>query len=923
MATIAESGPLTTQSAALSQRGVTIAVLALLVFGALAYLCIELTRGSGRIAVIWLPNAVAVAMLLRWRIPNERLTVSGCVLGNLLANLLVGDTPLVAGGLALANGAEILLAVHLSRRWCSSYPRMDDITDLSRFMLTAGVIAPLGSAMVAGSVLWLNGPFGLAGMTRWAMSDALSMLIVAPSTMVIIDAVRQRRRPTRREVAEWLLLTGFGTTVTLLVFSQTSYPLLFVIPLVVISHAFRLGTLGTAFSVVKVATIASIFTEMGYGPINLLPVEQDFQLLLLEGFLASALVVGLPVAAVLSTRERITRELELLAENITDAILRYDLHGKCTYASPSVASVLGAPPSEFVGSTTKERAHSESRDDIAGVQARLLSGQSDTERFTYRRLLDDAEGNPVYIEADCAIARDRNNGEREGIIVSARDVTERVLLERQLKRATRHAENAARAKAQFLANMSHEIRTPMNGVLGFADLLCQMQLEDDAAHYAELIVSSGRSMMMLLNDILDISKIESGQLVLSYEKTDLRKLAQDCVRLHQTGAERKDVHLSLAFGKDLPERVVTDPLRLRQILLNLIANAVKFTENGSVGVSVQREAERLAIAVEDSGIGIDPVRLEQIFDPFTQEEASTTRRFGGTGLGLSISRQLAELLGGTLSVDSMPGVGSRFTLRIPLEEAPPGNMLPGRVAEVQPRGEMRSGARVLLAEDHDVNRMLVTAMLEQLGQSVEVAHDGLQAVSKTLDAAESDKPFDLVLMDIQMPGCDGYSATRMIRQGGVSPTRLPIIALTANAFPEDIAAARDAGMQAHLAKPLVFEELAAALARWLPVRIVDEGPKPAAATPAPGPTHSKEILARWKDRRTEALDAVHAALRDDAFEGVRVEDLARTVHKLAGTAGMFGEEELGEKAAALERALRAGVECEVRKQLAKELVAMA
>ena len=174
-----------------------------------------------------------------------------------------------------------------------------------------------------------------------------------------------------------------------------------------------------------------------------------------------------------------------------------------------------------------------------------------------------------------------------------------------------------------------------------------------------------------------------------------------------------------------------------------------------------------------------------------------------------------------------------------------------------------------------------------------------------------------------MPGCDGYSATRMIRQGGVSKVRLPIVALTANAFPEDVAAARDAGMQAHLAKPLVFEELAAALARWLPVRIVDETPQAAADTPSPGPTHSKEILARWNDRRSEALDAVNAALLDDTLEGVRVEDLARTVHKLAGTAGMFGEEELGEKAAALERALRAGVEREVRKQLAEELVAMA
>ena len=307
-------------------------------------------------------------------------------------------------------------------------------------------------------------------------------------------------------------------------------------PPIVIAHAFQLGTLGTAFSIIKVAVIATICTALGMGPINISAMPGEAQLFLLEVFLASSMIVGMPVAAVLSTRERMNRELALgkqqlalLAENITDAILRYDLHGVCTYASPSTRNVLGVGPEAFLGSVTAERAHPESREDIARVEDRLLSGKSETERFTNRRLLDDEEGNPVYIEADCAIAYNRRTGEREGIIVSARDVTLRVELERQLKRATRHADNAARAKAQFLANMSHEIRTPMNGVLGFAELLRQMKLPADAARYADLIERSGRSMMMLLNDILDISKIESGQLVLTEEQFDLRQLAEDCV----------------------------------------------------------------------------------------------------------------------------------------------------------------------------------------------------------------------------------------------------------------------------------------------------------------------------------------------------------------------------------------------------------
>ena len=802
---------------------------------------------------------------------------------------------------------------------------MGETRDLSRFMLAAGLAAPLASALVANIALPGGGSGLLAGIARWAASDSLSMLILAPSAMVMWDAVIKRRWPTRRETFDWLAMTIGGTAVTLLVFTQTSYPLLFLVPPIVIAHAFQLGTLGTAFSVIKVAVIATICTALGMGPIHLYPVPGDIQLFLLEAFLASSMIVGMPVAAVLSTRERMNRELALgkqqlalLAENITDAILRYDLHGVCTYASPSTRNVLGVGPEAFLGSVTSERAHPESREDIAGVEDRLLSGKSETERFTYRRLLDDEDGKPVYIEADCAIAYDRRTGEREGIIVSARDITLRVELERQLKRATRHAENAARAKAQFLANMSHEIRTPMNGVLGFAELLRQMKLPGEAARYADLIERSGRSMMMLLNDILDISKIESGQLVLTEEQFDLRQLAEDCVGLHSASANRKGIRIALDCAAGLPRRIVSDPLRLRQILLNLISNAVKFTEQGVVDVRVAQEGEWVSLTVEDSGIGINPKRLEQIFDPFIQEEATTTRRFGGTGLGLSISRQLAELLGGSLVVDSMPGVGSRFTLRVPLEEAAGAAQAKSDGPESFARPA--SKARILLAEDHDVNRMLVLAMLEQLGQKVSVAHDGLEAVSMALEAANTPQAFDLVLMDIQMPGCDGYSATRMIRKGGLGSAKLPIIALTANAYPEDITAAHDAGMQDHLAKPLVFKELAAALARWLPVKIVDETRSGEAVAGSSKPRHSPEMLERWNARRSEAIEAVTLALQEDELEGKPVENLARTVHKLAGTAGMFGEEALGEKAAALERALRAGVEKDVRKRLAQELL---
>lgn len=903
-----------------------IALAACLVFSALAYFSIDLSRGGGRIAAIWLPNAFAVAFLLRFRLSSEWLVLVAMGAGNVAANLMQGDALAHALLLSGANLLEIGIATHLTRHLCKGAPRMEDTGDLLNFWVAAGCIGPIASAFVASMSIAPTFEAGVLVFGKWATADALSLLIIAPSAMIAVDAWRNRRKPTRRELLEWFVLTVIGTSVTLAVFHQT-LPLLYLIPPVVVAHAFRLGPLGTAFSTIKVAIIAMVCTELGHGPINLAAYGKADQLLVLEAFLASAIVAGLPIAAILATRQRMTAdlarqraELALLTENVTDAILRYDEHGLCTYASPSTGNVLGLPPEAFIGLAPSERMHPDSSEQIRSVEQRLLSGESATERFTYRRYLDSSDGEPVYIEADCAVALDANTGKRDGIVVSARDVTARVQLEARLKRAMHHAKNAAKAKAQFLANMSHEIRTPMNGVLGFAELLQRQGLSGEAARYARLIERSGKSMMVLLNDILDISKIESGKLVTAQEPVPVEQLIQDCVDLHVEQARRKGLSIELRYVGELPGTIVSDGLRLRQILLNLIGNAVKFTEAGGVDVSVMREGEKLAISVEDSGIGIDQARLEVIFDPFVQAEGDTTRRFGGTGLGLSISRQLAQLLGGSLSVDSMPGVGSRFSLRLPIVE--PEVLPPGETCTAETQLAAPPRGRVLLAEDHDVNRMLVTAMLEELGQEVALAPDGVAAIDAVFSAQSAGKLFDLVLMDIQMPGCDGYAASRTIRAGGITPDALPIVALTANAYPEDIATALDAGMQAHLAKPLVFDDLAAALARWLPVRIVEEGAafEPAAPQTPGKPQQSPAIGERWARRRSEAIEAVSQAVRTGTMDGEAIEHLARTVHKLAGTAGMFGEEELGARAAALERALRSGVESEVRKRLAEELL---
>lgn len=910
-------------------------------FGLAAYLSIEFTRGDDRIAAVWIPNALAVAFLLRARLDGEATFLVGLWVGNFVANAWVGDTPFRAGALATANSVEILAAILLLRHFGVRRPDMRDIRQLTVFVLLAGLAAPAVSASLAFAALSLEGDVRALVWLEWMVTDGLGMIIFVPAALIFADALARRRFPTRQELFDWALLTIPGTSLTIYVFSQTQYPLLFLVAPVVVSHAFRLGSLGTAFSMVKVAIISTTFTWMGYGPVQLADGGLTAQLMTLQAFLATAFLVGLPVAAVLHRREEMLRqietnreELDTLAHSITDAVMRFDKDGICTYASPSVHDVLGRPQSFYLGRPASQETHPDAKEAITAVEQRLVSGESRKERLTYRRLEDDENGEAVFIEADCAATFDRDSGQRTGIIVSARDVTHRVRLERDLVSARRHAEQAARAKSEFLANMSHEIRTPMNGVLGFAELLLQGDLPSEQRRQAEMIHDSGRSMMLLLNDILDLSKIEAGQIVINREPIDLHHLLRSCTSLHAAYAQRKGLELTFRKSDVLHRHILTDQLRLKQIVLNLIGNAVKFTETGKVEVSTAIAKDQLAITVADTGIGISEDRLGQIFNPFEQADSKTSRRYGGTGLGLSISRNLAELLGGTLTCSSRPGEGSQFTLTIPLELAEAA-AAPVNIPETDSQAEIvLEPARILLAEDHDVNRLLATTMLERCGQDVATARDGNEAIAMIREAITSGAPFDLMLMDIQMPGCDGYTAARRVRSMGVTPQDLPIVALTANAFPEDIAAARDAGMQGHLAKPLVFAELMAVLRRWLPARILEEGRVRAAlddaaemrrsvpgdADPESAISSSPSIRSRWTQRRQEAISAVENALAKQALAGNDGLELARLMHKLAGTAGVFGEAELGAKAIALERALKSEQPHEVTRKLASELL---
>ncbi|HYN79057.1 MAG TPA: ATP-binding protein, partial [Lamprocystis sp. (in: g-proteobacteria)] len=497
-----------------------------------------------------------------------------------------------------------------------------------------------------------------------------------------------------------------------------------------------------------------------------------------------------------------------------DGLYGVDADGLITFINPAACTLLGYRPEQVVGHCAHDRFH-HSRPDGSPYPVQECPSHNALRLGRETRI-----DNEVYWHADghaipvmYAIHPMLHNGAVTGAVISFVDMTTQRAAALAREQALIAAENLARVRSEFLANMSHEIRTPMNGVLGFAQIGCRNYQDSEKARNAfEKILTSGNRLLGVINDILSFSKIEAGKLTIEAISFSLDEALAHAIELIADRARAKGLDLRLARAPNLPASCIGDPLRLGQVLLNLLSNAVKFTQSGQVILSAARQGDQLVFQVSDTGIGMNEEQLGQLFNPFQQADGSTTRRFGGTGLGLAISKRLLELMHGDIRVDSTPGVGSRFEVRLPyVALAAETNPAPGRVAQATESGRPLAGISILVAEDDPINQAVLEANLTEDGARVVLVGDGRQAIDRLIRDGRA--AYDIVLMDVEMPEMDGYAATRQILE--LAPD-LPVIAQTAHVLSEEQCLA--AGMVGYIAKPLNPEALVRLVLQHVPAK---------------------------------------------------------------------------------------------------------
>jgi PAS domain S-box-containing protein len=647
-----------------------------------------------------------------------------------------------------------------------------------------------------------------------------------------------------------------------------------------------------------------------------------------QGVIRGGVVVLRDITEAKQIEEELRRSRErfaLAVQGSKDGLWDWDMARREIYFSPAWKKMLGFEDQEAANrfDEWRDRLHPEDREQALTRLRRYLAGEEQDYEQEYRLLHKD--GSYRWILTRGVALRDAE-GRPYRMAGSHTDITERKRAEEELRRAKEAAEAADRAKGEFLANVSHEIRTPLNGILGMTELALETDLNAEQRDYLGMVRTASRALLDVINDLLDFAKIEAGKLELDRHPFALRQSLDEALRPLTFRARGKGLDFSWHVEGTVPDRLIGDWPRLRQVLLNLTGNALKFTERGKVVVAVEKPNTEsrlldalptadfctLYFSVADTGIGISSERLPQVFEPFVQADGSTTRKYGGTGLGLSISTKLATMMGGQVTAVSIPGRGSTFTLRVPLALAVEGSAEAGvddRSASMLPCRPLH----LLVAEDNPVNQKLVLRLLEKHGHSADVASDGKAAL-----AALEQGRFDGVLMDIQMPEMDGLEVTMRFRAGEHAGRHLPIVAMTAHARAGDHLRCLEAGMDAYLAKPLDAAELLQILARVVAPRKENTSVPEAAPAEPPGPAIRNLAVALERvggDQQLlreleEICLANFPAWLSDVRAGLAAGDgtrLRRAAHSIKGAVGSIGGDEAVAAAARLEERGRAGL----------------
>ncbi len=757
-----------------------------------------------------------------------------------------GVAPLVY---AAASASVALSAAWVLRRMLGPSPDLSGTRNFLRFIgVGAGLAAVVAVLLAATGLGPPTRPPDLPMCLRWYLTHAQGMLTTAPVVLCWLRGDLSEVWAGSKRLRSLGLLAAFALMICV-VFGQNRLPLMFLVPPALLVIAVQLGFGGVCVAIAMLAPVSLVFTCIGEGPFGLrgdMPMPE--RLALLQLFLFATFIYAHWITTLIAARrrheaalkaerdelaasEQRLRESEegyrVLAGSTSDVILRLTLDLTVSYASAACLRVFGYAPEETIGFPILASIHADDVEEVRTRLSRLAAGEADADLLAYR--VSNRRRNPMWVEANLGLLRDAA-GRPVSITSSVRDITDRQEQAEQLRaanqdldrlaqhltRARDRAEQANRAKSRFLAGMSHELRTPLNGILGYAQLLrIEGGLRGEQASRVDGMLSAGQHLLEMINIVLDISQIEAERVELHPADVETAQLARACLDLVRPAAQAKCLALETAFDPDTPDSIRADPTRLRQVMLNMLGNAVKFTARGSVVLRLRRadDGAGLRVEVADTGPGIRADQRAQLFQDFERLGADAQGAVEGAGLGLALSARLAKLLGGSLGHEDNPGGGSIFWLEVPLgsdmtisEPARPAASPPPEApapAKLPAAGTLR----VLVVDDVAMNREIASAFLEAAGHHPVCVEGGPQAVQ-----AAADDAYDVVLMDVCMPEMDGCQATRLIRALDGARGAVPIVALTAQVFSEHLEECHAAGMDVHLAKPFTQEALLASLA---------------------------------------------------------------------------------------------------------------